>query len=219
MEALTRFSVALAALATACTVTTTTDLPPPTTAGVASSAIGLSLSFARGNGLVVQVQVEVTARGLSADLGDGDVLTLRDGSGSSRVLESDSRPQGGEYEAEIDTNDVSLVVELSRNGALDRNLPIALPPNFTLTPASLSRAADVTVTWDAAPAFPMTITASGAPCLPDAGFTASFATDTGTASVQSADFLPSAVSCGVTFVATRGEGVTQVRTVVLATTP
>lgn len=204
----------------ACTITTTDEAAIPTTAGAASADVGVTLSFARSNGEIAQAQVEVTVRGAPAALGDGDVLVLRDSLGTTRAFEDDGRDGGGEYEAEIATTDVSLAIELTRGVVLDRTVPIALPQAFTVSaPSSTSRASDLDLAWEAAPPWTMTIAATGSPCLPNAGFERALATDVGAATIQPADWLPAPGACDVTIVVTRGGEVSQIRTLVVHTTP
>jgi hypothetical protein len=212
--------LALAALS-ACTVTTIDRPALPTTAGVASSAITVTVSFTRSNGEVAQAQVQLFANGARAVLGPGDALVLRDGTGAERAFEEDLLETGGEYEAELATSDTALEIDLMRNGVLDRAIPAPLPPAFTLVaPATASRSAPITITWDAASTFPMELVATGAPCLPPEGFTAHFEPDTGSALIQPADLFSVPGTCDVTVVATRGnEDATQVRTILLETTP
>ncbi len=197
--------------------------PPgiPTTAGVASGNVTITVLFARGNGEVAQAQIELHVNGERAALGEGDALVLHDGAGSSRPFEEDALAAGGEYEAEIPTTDVALAIDFTRNGTLDRTIPIELPPPFTLVaPTSASRSASMTITWDVAQSFPMNVVATGAPCLPPGGFSAHFEPDTGLAVIQPADLFTISGACSVTFAATRGaEPLTQTRTIVFETAP
>ena len=215
-----RLGFALVALS-ACTVTTVEPPALPTTEGVSSANVTVTVMFARGNGEVAQAQIQLFANGARAVLGGGDALVLRDGVGTSRAFEEDLLEAGGEYEAQIATTDTALEIDFVRSGALDRAIPIPLPPAFTLVPpTSVSRSAPIPITWDAAPTFPMDVTATGAPCLPPAGFTAHFEPDTGSALIQPADLFTVPGTCNVTLVATRGNAPnTQVRTILLETTP
>lgn len=213
-----RLGLVSAALGVACTFTTIDRPPNATTAGAPSAEVVVTLLEARGTRTDVSVEVTVDVRGEPADLGAGDVLTLR----SESETTVDFAPVGpGAYAATMPTGDVSLAVELRRNGALDRTVPVALPPGFDLSaPAQASRAEGVTLAWEPSPFFPMTLVATGAPCLPDGGFTVALEVDTGSAAIQPADLIASSGPCDVRVVAERGISANeQVRTVVVHTTP
>lgn len=220
MDALKSLGVALVALS-ACTVTTIDRPALPTTDGVSPTNVTITVVFARSNGDVAQAQVQLFLAGARATLGAADALVLRDSAGTSRAFEEDLLDAGGEYEAQIATADTALEIDFVRSGAVARAIPMPLPPAFTLTPpASLSRGAPMTITWDPATTFPMDLLVTGAPCLPPEGLGLHFEPDVGSAVIQPADLFTVPGTCNVTVVATRGNAsTTQVRTILLETTP
>jgi hypothetical protein len=199
----------------ACT-NTSIEKTSVTTAGAASSAITINVQSVSGDGALSDATLDLLVDGAPAVLGGSDALQLVDGLGGVAAFTGDSVA----YEAKLATADAALAIELVRNGAVDRTIPIPLPPAFTPSaPKTASRAAGITLTWAVSAAFPMTILAKGPPCIADTGFTAHLEPDTGAFEIQPADLITVPGACVVTITMTRGLGRVQTRTVTVSTTP
>jgi hypothetical protein len=201
------------ALSSACTITSI-EKPSSTTEGAPADSI--TISALTSDGAVAQVKVDVVVDGLPAALGKDDVLRLADGLGATAPFTGEP----GDFEAKLATADTALVIQLVRSGAVAKTTPIPLPPAFAPNaPASASRASGISLTWAAAPSFPMEIVATGPECLPPDGFTAHLEPDTGAFEIQPADIGTTPGPCTITIAFTRGTGNTQTRTVTVPTTP
>lgn len=211
MDAVKIFALSLSA----CTITSI-ETPASTTEGVAPDAITISALAVTSDGAVAQAKVDVVVDGLSAVLGKDDVLRLADGLGATAPFTG----AAGDFEAKLATADTALVIQIVRSGAVVKTTPIPLPPAFAPNaPASASRASGISLTWAAAPSFPMGIVATGPQCLPASGFAAHLEPDTGAFEIQPADLITTPGPCAITVAFTRGKENTQTRTVTVPTTP
>lgn len=205
----------LLSCAMACTVTSI-EKPSSSTAGVPTESITISVMSASSDGVTADVMIDVDIEGVPATLGKDDALRLVDGiGGSAAFVEGDAN-----FEAKLATADTALAIELVRSGAVDATVSIPLPPPFVpAVTVPVSRASGLSLSWQAAPPFPMEIVATGSPCLPTNGFTAHLSPDPGAFEIQPADLITTPGACTITVTFTRGSQRTQVRTLTVPTKP
>lgn len=197
-----------------CTITSIEKVSS-STEGVPAGDIAITVVSVSSDGALADANITILVNDLPAVLGGGDVLRLADGHGATASFTGDP----GVFEAKLPTSDTALSIELVRNGAVATTISVPLPPPFAPAAISTSRASGITLSWAAAPSFKMAVVATGAPCLPDGGFTAHLEPDTGAFQIQPADMITVAGACEITVAFTRGAQQIQARTLTVPTTP
>ena len=204
----------VAPLLCACTITSIEE-PSSSTEGAPTSSITIDVLAASGDGTRANATADLNVDGLHAKLGKGDAFRLVDGLGDVTAFVEDN----GLYDATLATSDTALAIQFVRDGAVALTKAIPLPPPFSPIATSSSRASGIALSWQAAPAFPMVIVATGSPCLPADGFRAHLEPDTGAFEIQPADLITAPGPCTISVAFTRGLQQTQTRTVTVPTTP